>query len=281
MRSTTFCWAVAIVVTLAAAVFQRKTGPTYPRSIVIGIGAVDYKLKLPRSCNSGLECLVSLGNIRPDSTAWLHYRRYPTNEEWTATPFRPDTAGKYLAYLPTQPAAGKLEYFIEIQTNRDGRSTFVSKEEPIVIRFKDPVPAWALIPHVLAMFLAMLFSNLAGVMAIFRFDRFRFWGTVTIALLFLGGLVFGPIVQQYAFGQAWTGFPLGHDLTDNKTLIAFVAWLVAVLLNRKEERPMVTLFAALVTLMIFSIPHSLRGSELNYETGRVITGFMQGLTFVW
>ena len=65
-----------------------------------------------------------------------------------------------------------------------------------------------------------------------------------------------------------------NDLTDNKTLIAFVAWMFAVAMNWKKDRPWATVIASIVTIVIFSIPHSLRGSELNYESGKVVTGFI-------
>jgi hypothetical protein len=73
-------------------------------------------------------------------------------------------------------------------------------------------------------------------------------------------------MQKFAFGVAWSGFPLGMDLTDNKTLIAFLFWIVALIAGRKGKpaRPFV-LAASLVTLLIFLIPHSLRGSELDYS----------------
>ncbi len=52
-------------------------------------------------------------------------------------------------------------------------------------------------------------------------------------------MILGPIVQKYAFGELWTGIPFGWDLTDNKTLIAFLFWILAVIMNRKKERPLV------------------------------------------
>jgi hypothetical protein len=89
---------------------------------------------------------------------------------------------------------------------------------------------------------------------------------LTVALLFAGGFVLGPLVQKFAFGVAWAGFPAGSDLTDNKTLIAFLFWIVALVAGRKGRpaRPFV-IAASLVTLLIFLIPHSLRGSELDYS----------------
>ena len=48
---------------------------------------------------------------------------------------------------------------------------------------------------------------------------------LTMGSLFLGGMLLGPIVQNFAFGDYWTGIPFGWDLTDNKTLLAAIAEL--------------------------------------------------------
>ena len=82
----------------------------------------------------------------------------------------------------------------------------------------------------------------------------------------------GPIVQKYAFGEFWTGVPFGWDLTDNKTLIGFSAWLIAVIANWKKERPVYSIIAAILLLVIYSVPHSMFGSELDYNTGSIGQG---------
>jgi hypothetical protein len=87
-------------------------------------------------------------------------------------------------------------------------------------------------------------------------------------------MILGPLVQNYAFGELWTGIPFGWDLTDNKTLIAFLFWILAVFMNRKQEKPFYTALAALILLLIYSIPHSMFGSELDYSTGQVTQGFI-------
>jgi hypothetical protein len=73
-------------------------------------------------------------------------------------------------------------------------------------------------------------------------------------------------VQKFAFGSLWTGFPFGYDLTDNKTLIAFIGWVIALIAGRKGKpaRGWV-LAAAILLLIVFLIPHSLLGSELDYS----------------
>jgi len=85
-------------------------------------------------------------------------------------------------------------------------------------------------------------------------------------------MIMGPLLQLYAFGDLWTGIPFGWDLTDNKTLIAYVAWIVALIMNRKGVNYRWIIVATIVTLIIFSIPHSMFGSEFNYATGSVTQG---------
>lgn len=274
MKSTFWYWFFAVIITLGAMVYQRMTGPTHPKLVKYEINGVKKSNSLPRSGDTDKDCPVSIDGISAGYEATLYYRHYPSKEDWSQLPFKTDESGKIVSALPKQPAAGKLEYFIEIKNSSDNKVIELSKQEPIAIRFKDPVPAWALIPHILFIFIAMLFSNLTGVMALFNHDKFRYYGVLTIIFLFVAGFIFGPIVQKYAFGAYWTGFPFGFDLTDNKTLIAFVAWGIAVYFNRNEKRPYLSLLAAIVMIVVYSIPHSLRGSELNYETGKIVTGYI-------
>jgi hypothetical protein len=111
-------------------------------------------------------------------------------------------------------------------------------------------------------------------MAIGKHPRYKFYSILTLGLLIIGGLILGPMVQKYAFGELWTGIPFGWDLTDNKTLIGFIFWFIAVWKIRKEDKYLWVIIAAIVLLAIYSIPHSMFGSELNYETGKVVTGYI-------
>lgn len=261
-------WGAAVVITLSAAVFQRLTGPTHPKSIAVTLSNSSIKSKLPRSGTTGKVTPIILP-LPASTNATLYYKRYKTTDKYSAITFSPKE-DKLVALLPEMPPAAKLQYYIKIRDN----SQTVFQSEPVVLRYKGKVPAWALIPHILLMFGAMLYSNVAGISALYRSKSHKRYGVATLLLLLAGGLIFGPIVQHYAFGQAWSGFPVGYDLTDNKTLIAFVFWLFAVILNRKKNIPIATLVAALVTLAIYVIPHSTKGSELDYKTGRVTTGYL-------
>ena len=118
--------------------------------------------------------------------------------------------------MPKQPAAGKLEYQVRLMR---GEERVLLPAQPAVTRFKGAVSPYVLIPHVLAMFLGMLWATRAGLGAVSK-EPTRTRTFITLALLLAGGVVLGPIMQHQAFGAWWTGVPFGFDLTDNKTLIA-------------------------------------------------------------
>jgi len=281
-------WVLAIFITLGAAYYQRKTGPTYPKAVSITVNDSVYEAKLVRSL--GLDERPEVKLKIPDKSlkASLFYKRFKTSDEYSVSEFRykvypvnsflmnkvfkiTEESG-FFAEVPQQPPAGKIQYYIEL-TDSEG-TTSLMKETPVVIRFKGAVPSYILTPHILFMFLAMLFSTLAGLMALVKHPLFRKYSLWTLVLLFAGGMILGPIVQKYAFGELWTGIPFGWDLTDNKTLIALLFWILAVVMNRKKERPLYTILAAAVLLAIFTIPHSVFGSELDYSSGQVIQGLI-------
>lgn len=282
MKRSIWFWLAAILITFAAIIFQRQTGPTYPKKVQFDVDTVQVNMKLPRSFEINKPLQIELPALSWEWTARLYHKPYPLDTAWTVEPpFWPE-GDKLVSYLPTiSQKAAKIEYYLEFENYGSG-TVFRIPDEPVVMRFKGSVPAWALIPHIIFIFVAMIFSNLAGIMALFKIEKYKFWGLITLGLIFLGGLIFGPIVQKFAFDHYWTGFPFGSDLTDNKTLIMFVVWLIAVLANLKRNTPWLTVVASVATLLIYLIPHSLRGSEFNYESGEIVTGmitYFKGIIF--
>jgi uncharacterized membrane protein len=205
------------------------------------------------------------------------YKRYPTGDPFTAIPME-SVAGDLQAMLPAQPAAGKLEFYVVLSTP-EGRIRIPDGEETLIMRFKDPVPLAALVPHVICMFIALLVGVRTALGALFYPEGVKRLAWTTLVLMTLGGMILGPTVQKYAFGAFWTGWPYGYDLTDNKTLIMWLVWVgvVLVLWKRPSPRDWVVrgamLVAATVMLAVYVIPHSLRGSELDYQEMQVETGW--------
>ncbi|HUV01506.1 MAG TPA: hypothetical protein VMW32_11130 [Bacteroidales bacterium] len=281
-------WLFAFIITIGAAYYQRKTGPTYPKRTDVILNESVYELKLVRSLGLDERPEVKLHITDTTIKARIYYKRFRTNDDYENRDFKfkvypvksfimnkifsiTEEKG-FFAEVPQQPAAGKIEYYIDITDYEGTKSLF--KENPIVIRFKGAVPDHILIPHVLLMFFAMLLSTLAGLMSVIRYPSYKKYAVWTLFLLIAGGMILGPLVQKFAFGELWTGVPFGWDLTDNKTLIATLFWVLAVFMNRKKERPIYAIAAAVVLLIVYSIPHSLFGSELDYASGQVIQGFI-------
>lgn len=260
---------VAILVTLVAILYQRSTGPTYPKKIAMEWRGSEYRFKLPRSQGGEVNAKIAIPHMSNNLAADLVYRRFPTDDPWTKVPMQ--VQGKEMVTeLPNQPPAGKLQYYIELNEN-ETTTTIGSQTEPVMIRYKGEVPTWVLAPHIFCMFFAMLLSTVAAVESGLRTKMALRFSQATVGFLILGGMVLGPIVQKYAFGVYWAGFPYGYDLTDNKLLIGVIGWLIGLVLIWRFKKYWGPIIAALILLGMYSIPHSMMGSELNYDSGEVGT----------
>lgn len=265
-------WLLAIVITVAAVLYQRATGPTYPVKGELSDTTQAYKYKLIRTHETTGAAKINLPIVVTSKLkANLHYRRYQMPEEMTVLPFVIDGNEGFTAALPIQPSAGKMEYFVE--GTLDGKAFRIPEIERdnIVLRYKDPVPKGVLFPHIFFMFFAILFGMRAAISALFDVTTMRKWALVSFIGMTIGGMMLGPLVQKYAFGEYWTGFPYGGDFTDNKMLIMWLAWAVAMAVigfkpkkNEKISR-ITVLLAAVVMTAVYLIPHSMGGSTLDYE----------------
>lgn len=142
------------------------------------------------------------------------------------------------------------------------------------IKFKGHVPSYILIPHIFCMFATIFFGLLTvfssisvvrGKPHIRQSVRYLLW---TVIFAFIGGFPLGYLVAYLAFGQGWGGIPIGWDITDNKTVILFLFWLVTFILagrGLKGERISISkkaymslaITSFIVTVLAFIIPHSI------------------------
>ncbi len=267
MKKSTVLWLLALLPTLLLAVYQRLSGPTHPLKATEGDGAARVTYRLYRSWTSHRPLPVRVAGDGIVSMRLLH-RRFPPveGEEWAPVTMK-TRGGAFVGDVPGQPAAGKVAYRIEAVT--PSGSLWLNGGEPVVARFKDEVPAWALVPHVLFMFAGLLLAFRTGLGALLRLEGWERLLPWTVIVTAAGGLFLGPLVQKYAFGSFWTGFPLGRDLTDTKTLFVILIWLAALFLKRKSR--WWTVAAMLLMIGVYMIPHSILGSELDYKTGKIVT----------
>jgi hypothetical protein len=263
-------WVVAVALMLGAAYYQRRTGPSHPVRGTFAVAGESYQYRLVRNALTTGDARVAIPEPAVPVRGELRFKRYRTDDEFTAVPLRP-VDGELVGLIPSQPAAGKIEYQIVL----DAPGGVICLPEPgtgnAVLRFKDPVPLFVLLPHISLMFVSMVLGLRTGLAALFTPARMRRLAWITLSMMTVGGLILGPIAQKYAFGAFWTGFPFGYDLTDNKVLIMWLVWLAACMIlgfrprSRERLARAVTAVAALVVVVVYAIPHSAQGSELDWD----------------
>jgi hypothetical protein len=254
---------LSLLITAGSLVYQRVTGPTYPLSGDVTLNGKEIHYKLDRAHPGATNHIVKIETGNEAITGVVGWKRHNTADDWTRVPMAYNN-GILSAELPAQPWAGKLDYNITLQEGIE--SVMIPANQPVVIRYRGEVPGVILVAHILGMFIGLLLSVRAGFEWFApepRLGKLTLW---TIIVTALGGLVLGPLMQWYAFGVYWTGWPIGTDLTDNKTAIALILWIIAgIVLFRNKKSTRWVLIASAVTLIVYLIPHSLLGSELDYS----------------
>lgn len=254
-------WVFSVIFTLIIAVYQKMTGPTYPVRGSVNLSGQTIKFSLIRTYDGSDDAQVKI--IVPDTSVRgeLKLRRFKSYDAWQFQSMarKGDTL---VGYLPHQDAAGKVMYHVTLSK---GNQSVLLNQNPAVLRYKGFVPLSVLIPHIFFIFFAMIFSTLTGLLAIFRLKHVYIYAWLTVIFLIIGGLILGPIVQKFSFNAYWTGWPFGHDLTDNKSLVAFIFWAIALFyLKRDKQNRIWPSVAAIILLIVFLIPHSVLGSEIDY-----------------
>jgi hypothetical protein len=258
---STLLWIFAFFFTAFIAIYQRMTGPTYPMTGKVTIENQTIRYKLIRTYDGSDDAPVTV--TVPDTSIRGEYQfmRVRSNDTWMVVPMK-RVGNNLIASIPHEPIAGKVMYHV---TLIKGGQKYLLNEKPAIIRYKGAIPLGILICHIILIFSAMLFSTRTGLEVLFKGKYTWSYSWVTLITLVLGGLVLGPIVQKYSFDVYWSGWPFGKDLTDNKSLVAFIFWVIAIAVQfRNREKKVWSLVASIVLLIVFLIPHSMLGSEYDF-----------------
>lgn len=254
-------WIFAILFTVVIAGYQRRTGPTYPMKVKKEIGQTVIRTDLIRTYDGQDDAKVILQIPDTSIKGKIQFRKFKSYDNWTSAPMI-RKGDSLIACLPHQAIAGKVMYHISLIK---GSEEVLLNDDAAVLRYKGHVPMYILLPHILIIFLAMLFSTITGLEAITKGKNTLLYTWITLITLFIGGLILGPIVQKFSFDVFWAGWPFGHDLTDNKSIVAFIFWVIALIVQyRNRENKFWTILASIILLIVFLIPHSMLGSEIDY-----------------
>jgi len=248
---------IAFIFTAGLASYQRMTGPTYPISGKIVINGETIKYELLRTSDDPKDQKLKIKIADTSIKGEFTFRRFKSHDSLSVQPMIRE-GENLVAFVPHQPPAGKVMYYISLNKKQ-------LNPEPTLLRYKGAVPAYIIIPHVFFIFLAMFFAVLTAMEALFKRKNVYLFTWLTVIFFLISGIILGPLMQKFAFGVLWTGWPFGHDLTDNKTLVSLIIWIIALFVLRKNrENRIWPVIAFVVMLAVYMIPHSVLGSEIDY-----------------
>ena len=81
MKNRRWLWVAAVVITLASAVYQRMSGPTYPVRGSVTLGGEDLSLRLTRTHPGEGDQPIILTAPNTAITGEVRWRRYPTDDQ--------------------------------------------------------------------------------------------------------------------------------------------------------------------------------------------------------
>ena len=183
----------------------------------------------------------------------------------------------YECSLPDLGRGARIRYWVIATSARGGEVRLPKNADgAVLLKFKGNASDAVLGAHVACMFGAFFFMvmSLFGAIGIIRGpeDKTRTVRSAqwVLILSFIGGCPLGFLLNYQTFGVIWEGYPFGYDVTDNKTQILFVFWLVSLLLvwgsftGTGEHRDRLgrkafawaILVSFFVSLALFILPHS-------------------------
>jgi hypothetical protein len=274
----------AVIFTILLLVFTRMT--TAVRSVhqIVEQGGIliDHHT-VPKQMGSEIPTISA--EVKGASEVKLVYK-IGKDGAYRKIPMNPGSSEEnvFEASIPLHAKGKKAWYYLEVISGSGSEEVSVTlprsnsgKVDPIRLKFEGEVPAYVIIPHILAIFAAFFFATLTLFTAV---DMKRGKGTlaksvkycaITLLLLFIGFFPFGWAMNYFAFGVLWEAFPFGRDVTDNKSQIMFLFWLVTLIMvkgtlwGKGEDKNLISgraystlvIVSFVATMIILAVPHSL------------------------
>jgi hypothetical protein len=183
----------------------------------------------------------------------------------------------YFGSIPEMERGTLVEYYIQARAGDILKVRVPSEEKApgFSFYFKGTANRPLLLAHIILMFVSLFLLVLSGYLA-FRAIRDRKVTLHVPRLAFLGAVAFfissfplGMIVAYQTFGKPWSGFPIGDDVTDSKSLAIVLYWAAATFFYRGSvfrkdpsddmlpvrTLPYVYLIGVIITVALFLIPH--------------------------
>jgi len=268
---------VAILLTLIILSVTRRFSVTRPRDIEFTEAGIEILHRTVPGVLEFTEPRLSM-RVRTGDTVSCYIEILDRGGIKKLLPMRESSGGVWYVDLPAYGRGTKLKYALLIERGEDVSIRIpVEKGEFFTIKYKGKISDFVLVSHIVFMFASFFFMVLALFGAV-RILKGLEGKKVTANLVrwvllttFVGGWPLGWILNYQAFGVIWEGFPFGYDVTDNKTQIMFVFWIITSILAGgsifmgdesrdkldKRQFAISVIVSVLVSIGVFLIPHSL------------------------
>ncbi|GEM_PF-3587324 len=195
-------------------------------------------------------------------------------KEVNALPMKPKDGGAgkgsfFQAKLPFLGPGKGIRYHFLLAAPKGGHLRFPEKGD-FQVTCKGGVSHALLLAHIGAMFLGLVFLVLVAFRclvylkkgaSLLSATRMVKWATFFI---FLGGVPLGMLVERKVFGTWWEGWPFGRDVTDTKTGLILLWWILLSFLAPDPERASqkkartwawAVLVCLVLTVALYVVPH--------------------------
>jgi hypothetical protein len=220
---------------------------------------------------------------------------------------------EFEARIPGQDPGTTISYYIAV-VDKESQTTQLPKYAPHdqftfrVILGKGEATVSLLAAHVIFILGAIIFVLAAAYYSLkylskgYGINKVIQTAGIATGMIFIGGFPLGWIIAYQVYGTPWTGIPFGWDITDNKTLVIFIYWVIILFMvkgttmnlfskgkgkycpyrwllslsgkfnfsqnNKRSDRlgykrfAKLTIIGAVLTIALYLIPHSLMVSPL-------------------
>jgi len=221
-----------------------------------------------------VEVAVRASGDITDPGIFLYYKS--EQEIFVVVPMQRFEEGRYFGTIPAHKRGSLIKYYIEGRAGEDLVVHVPAEGKPrFEFYFKGTPNRYLLLSHIVIIFISLFFFILAGYFGYRGLSDRRAnlhaprLGLVGLVLFFISGIAIGMIVSYQTYGKPWTGFPLGNDLTDTKSLAIVLFWLAATFLYRGSALrkdpstdmlpgrtiPYVYMAGLILTVILFILPH--------------------------
>jgi len=249
-------WFLTIVITAYVAMLQLIMESAYPIITEVNTGKQKINVQLIRSYEGDKDCpiILPIEDIAVKGYLIFNLKSDSVNQKKIDLKREGDNL---IGYLPAQIPSTDVEYRVFLE--REKTSLVVNDGKPITIKFKGKVPHYLIFSNGLLITLVILLSNLTGFFAVFGIKSYRWMIYLTlISFLFLNFFLH-PLVQKYSLNN-WS-YSLTVWSLNSKIFFASLIWMITLLLFQRKNYRLLPIFASIITVVIFLIPHHTVGEE--------------------